>query len=99
MNDSAVSEHRLRYRYLNDRRRLGFELERLWSRLQRHAAWPERSVNEQESLAAVLDLPLCPATDRVERLESDVRTMTERLVVLAKALRALDRDTALPTTA
>lgn len=90
MKDVAVSEHRLRYRHLNDRRRLGFEIERLWSRLERHAGWGDVPPDERRRLSALLDVRHRPATDPVERLEAEVRATTARLVVLARALRALD---------
>lgn len=98
MRDSAVPNHRLRYRHLGDRRRLGFELERLWTRISRHPDWPTRPIPARRALEAALDVPLCPARDDLGRLEADVRAMTARLVLLAKALRALDRGEPLPPT-
>lgn len=96
MNDRAVTNHRLRYRHLGDRRRLGFELERLWSRLTAHREWSQRPLPARRALEAALDVPLSAAADDVVRLEADVRALTARLVVLAKALRALETREPLP---
>ncbi|MDZ7800855.1 MAG: hypothetical protein U5K81_08720 [Trueperaceae bacterium] len=96
MNERPPSDHRLRYQHLADRRRLGFELARLWTRMTRHPDWPQRPLAEREALRQELDVPLAPALADARHLEADVRTLTARLVRLAKALRALDTGDALP---
>ena len=88
------SDHRLRYRLLSDRRRLGFERERLWTRLSRHRSWPSLPVERRDDLEASLDVRMRPATGEVPELEADVRAMTACLVTLARAWYALEHESA-----
>jgi hypothetical protein len=96
MNDGSPQDHRRRYRALDDRRRLGFELERLWATLERHPAWPERSLPARRGLAVTLSMPHHRPDADAARIEDDVRELTARIVTLAKALRALDTGEPLP---
>ena len=96
MRQRTAPDHRLRYRHLCDRRRLDFELERLWSTLTHHPEWPSRPASARRALERALDVPLCSPVEDAPRLAADVRAMTARLVLLAKALRALDRREPLP---
>jgi hypothetical protein len=99
MNERSLPDHRRRYRALDDRRRLGFELERIWGRIERHPAWPDRPLPARRALAELLELRASPPHAHVERLDADVRNLTRRLVLLAKALQALETGTPLPDVA
>jgi hypothetical protein len=90
MNEKSAPDHRRRYRALDDRRRLGFELERIWARIEAHPDWQNRPLPAREALAELRDLRAAPPRADVDRLDADVRDRTRRLVVLARALRALD---------
>lgn len=75
---------------------MGFELERLWSRITRHPEWDRQPLPARIALEAALDVPLSVPSADADRLENDVRLLTTRLVLLAKALRALDLLEPLP---
>lgn len=96
MRPPPRSDHLLRYQHLTDRRRLAFELSRLWARITHHPNWPERPASERAALQRELDVPLASARAEPAHVEADVRTLTARLVRLAQALRALDANQALP---
>lgn len=96
MNEQGLSDHKRRYRALLDRRRLGFELERLRARVESHPAWHERPMAARRAIEASLTpAELRPDAD-LRRLESEVQAATLRIVTLAKALRALDMGEQLP---
>jgi hypothetical protein len=90
MNEKSPPDHRRRYRALDDRRRLGFELERIWARIEAHPDWPDRPLPARKALAELRELWPAPPRADVDRLDADVRDRTRRLVVLARALRALE---------
>jgi len=96
MNEQGLSDHKRRYRALVDRRRLGFELERLRARVESHPAWHERPAAARHAIEASLTpADVRPDAD-LQRLDAEVRAATRRLVTLAKALRALDTGEPLP---
>lgn len=110
MSDGSPIDHRRRYRALDDLRRLGFEQERLWFRLQGHPDWPTRPLTQRRAIEASLDTSLAstggvahsaaPVRQSTQvRLDAEVRFATHRLVLLAKALRALETGTPLPDPA
>jgi hypothetical protein len=80
MNDGSLPDHRRRYRVLDDRRRLRYELERIWTRIQQHPDWPNRPLPTRRALETSLDLAPCAPDAHVERLDADVRTMTHRQI-------------------
>ncbi|MDZ7708654.1 MAG: hypothetical protein U5J97_12330 [Trueperaceae bacterium] len=96
MNDQGISEHKLRYRALVDRRRLGFELERIRSRVEAHPAWHERPLAQRRAIEATLTPNEVRPDADLGRLDGEVRAATLRIVTLAKALRALDTGEPLP---
>jgi hypothetical protein len=96
MNEKSLPDHRRRYRALDDRRRLGFELERIWARIEAHPDWPDRPLPARKALAELRELRAAPPRADVGRLDADVRDRTHRLVVLAKALRSLETHAPLP---
>jgi len=107
MPEGSPFDHRRRYRALDDLRRLGFEQERLWFRLQGHPDWATRPLVQRRAIEASLDAslattrsasPVRPSTQLV-RLDAEVRFATHRLVLLARALRALETGTPLPDPA
>jgi len=96
MNEQGLSDHKRRYRALVDRRRLGFELERLRARLESHPAWHERPLASRRAIdASLTPVDVRPNAD-LPRLETEVRAATLRIVTLAKALRALEMGDPLP---
>lgn len=90
MNEKSPPDHRRRYRALDDRRRLGFELERIWARIEAHPNWPDRPLPARKALAELRAVRATPPHAEIDRLDADVRDRTRRLVVLSKALRALE---------
>lgn len=96
MNDQGLSEHKQRYRALVDRRRLGFELERLRARVESHPAWHERPLAQRRAIEASLTPNDVRPDADLRRLDGEVRAATLRIVTLAKALRALDDGEPLP---
>jgi len=96
MNEQGLSDHKRRYRALVDRRRLGFELERLRARVESHPAWHERPVAARRAIEASLAPGEVRPDADLRRLDREVRAATLRIVTLAKALRALDTGEPLP---
>ncbi len=96
MNEQGLSDHKRRYRALVDRRRLGFELERLRARVESHPAWHERPVTARRAIEASLTPTEVRPDADLRRLDEEVRAATLRIVTLAKALRALDVGEPLP---
>jgi hypothetical protein len=96
MNEKSPPDHRRRYRALDDRRRLGFELERIWARIEAHPDWPDRPLPARKALAELREVRATPPHTDIDRLDADVRDVMRRIVVLAKALRALDTRAPLP---
>lgn len=96
MSGRRIPDHRRIYRGLDDLRRLGFERERLWSRLEHHPDWEQQPTAKRAALRALLDTdPEGPRTD-LARIERDVHRATTRLVALARAWDALERHGELP---
>jgi hypothetical protein len=96
MADGTRSDHRRRYHALGDLRRLGFEQERLLQRVRSHPDWDTRPLPARRAIEAALQASAHhPGADLV-RLEREVRAATARIVLLAKALRALETGTRLP---
>lgn len=96
MSDEIPSDHRRRYRALDDLRRLGFEQERLTQRVRSHPDWRSRPVPLRRALEAALQEPSYRPGVDVDRLDLEVRAATTRIVLLAKALRALETGRPLP---
>jgi len=96
MADGTRSDHRRRYHALGDLRRLGFEQERLLQRVRTHPDWGSRPLPVRRAIEAALPAPGHHPGADLARLEREVRAATVRVVLLAKALRALETGTRLP---
>lgn len=96
MADGTRSDHRRRYHALGDLRRLGFEQERLLQRVRAHPDWDSRPRPVRQAIEAALHAPAHRPSADLAHLEREVRAATNRLVLLAKALRALETGTRLP---
>lgn len=96
MSNDIPSDHRRRYRALDDLRRLGFEQERLMQRVRSHPDWQRRPIPVRRALEEALQEPRYRPGVDVERLDREVGAATTRIVLLAKALRALETGRPLP---
>lgn len=96
MSDGIHPDHQRRYRALDDLRRLGFEQERLANRVRSHPDWQRRPAPVRNALEAALEIPAYRPGMDVERLDRQVRAATARIVLLARALRALEVGQPLP---
>ena len=76
MNEKSPPDHRRRYRALDDRRRLGFELERIWARIEAHPNWPDRPLPARKALAELRAVRATPSHAEIDRLDADVRDRT-----------------------
>jgi hypothetical protein len=96
MADGTRSDHRRRYHALGDLRRLGFEQERLLQRVRSHPDWTSRPLPVRRAIEDALGPPRHYPGAELAKLEREVRAATARIVLLAKALRALETGTGLP---
>lgn len=96
MKDDRLTDHRRLYRGLDDLRRLGFELERLWARMERHPEWAHQPEAKRRALRALVDVPLEGQRNDADGVERDVRQLTVRLVRLTRAWRQLEDERSLP---
>lgn len=96
MSDGIHPNHQRRYRALDDLRRLGFEQARLTERVRAHPDWQTRPAPVRKALETALEIPAYRPGMDIDRLDRQVRAATARIVLLARALRALETGRPLP---